>query len=237
MVSLLTRVKSDLSLDNKSILFASNFYLEEYDTALDIFLSFEHELLEKSPENTPFVLCLAIDIAIAKFEDLLAKRLRVILLGYENGEAFLAVNTCVRKIKEEPSTQSECVENLYQKYIELDKPIVIAEHLLRFFNVHNEKAEYKIIEVAEAILLTKELDEPCSLKLAEAYLKAGDANKVFATVDKNLEKVNIDPHWHVLKTYALELSGRVGEAVDEIEQALKSSNYSTEYMKIYVSKC
>ncbi|WP_235316666.1 tetratricopeptide repeat protein, partial [Klebsiella quasipneumoniae] len=129
------------------------------------------------------------------------------------------------------------VENLYQKYIELDKPIVIAEHLLRFFNVHNEKAEYKIIEVAEAILLTKELDEPCSLKLAEAYLKAGDANKVFATVDKNLEKVNIDPHWHVLKTYALELSGRVGEAVDEIEQALKSSNYSTEYMKIYVSKC
>ncbi|HHL1316457.1 TPA: DUF4365 domain-containing protein [Klebsiella pneumoniae] len=237
VVSLLTRVKSDLSLDNKSILFASNFYLEEYDTALDIFLSFEHELLEKSPENTPFVLCLAIDIAIAKFEDLLAKRLRVILLGYENGEAFLAVNTCVRKIKEEPSTQSECVENLYQKYIELDKPIVIAEHLLRFFNVHNEKAEYKIIEVAEAILLTKELDEPCSLKLAEAYLKAGDANKVFATVDKNLEKVNIDPHWHVLKTYALELSGRVGEAVDEIEQALKSSNYSTEYMKIYVSKC
>lgn len=73
--------------------------------------------------------------------------------------------------------------------------------------------------------------------MAEAYLKAGDANKVFATVDKNLEKVNIDPHWHVLKTYALELSGRVGEAVDEIEQALKSSNYSTEYMKIYVSKC
>ncbi|MCS5931663.1 hypothetical protein LNQ03_07885 [Klebsiella pneumoniae subsp. pneumoniae] len=61
--------------------------------------------------------------------------------------------------------------------------------------------------------------------------------KYFATVDKNLEKANIDPHWHVLKTYALELSGRVGEAVDEIEQALKSSNYSTEYMKIYVSKC
>lgn len=237
VVSLLTRVKSELSLDDKSIFFASNFYLKEYDTALDIFLNIENELIEKSPENTPFILCLAIEIATAKFEDILADRLRATLLSYENGEAFWAVSSCVRKMIEEPNSQPDCVENLYQKYIELNKPVVIAEHLLRFFNVRNENTEYKIIEVAERILIDKELDESCSLKLAEAYLKTGDSNKVFEIVAKNLEKVNVDPHWHVIKTYALELSGRVGEAVDEIEQALKGSNYSTEHMRIYVNKC
>jgi tetratricopeptide (TPR) repeat protein len=230
-------VKPKLNLVDKSILFSSYFYLEEYDAALEIFLSIENELLEKSPENTPFVLCLAIEVAIAKFEDSLADRLRNTLLGYEDGEAFWAVSTCVRKVREDQGTQSDNIETLYQKYIELDKPIVIAEHLLRFLNVHNEKTEGKIIEVAERILIDKELDEACSLKLAEAYLKSGDANKVFLIVDKNLEKVNVDPHWHVIKTYALELSGRVGEAVDEIEKALKGNNYSTEHMKLYVNKC
>lgn len=237
VVSLLTQLKSNLGLEDKSILLASNYYLHEYDTALDLFLSIEEELLERSPENTPFLICLAIDIAIAKFEDSLAERLRAILLDYENGEAFLAVNTCVRKIKEEPSTKIDCIESLYETYLSLNKPLVIAEHLLRFFDLHNENTEYKIIDVAEKILISKELDEACSLKLAEAYLKAGETDKVFLIVDKNLGKLNIDPHWHVIKTYALELSGRVGEAVDEIEKVLKGPNYSTEHMKIYVNKC
>ncbi|WP_052696641.1 DUF4365 domain-containing protein [Pantoea sp. BL1] len=237
VVLLLSRINTRLSLDDKSILFASNFYLKEYDSALKIFLSIEKELLDKSPENTPFVLCLAIEVAVATFSDSLADRLRTILLTYENGEAFWAVSTCVRSVREEPGTQSDCIDKLYQKYIELDKPLVIAEHLLRFLNVRDENNEGKIIEVAEDILKDKELDEACSLKLAEAYLKSGDTNKVFEVVEKNLEKVNVDPHWHVIKTYALELSGRIGEAVDEIEKALKGNNYSPEYMKLYVNKC
>ena len=237
VVKLLSRVEHELKLEDRAIFFASNFYLEEYDTALKIFLSIEDELLEKKPENTPFVLCLAIEVAIAKFEDSLADRLKSILLSFENGEAFWAVSTCVRGVREKPDNQSSCLEKLYQSYIDLGKPLVIAEHLLRFLNIRNEKAEDKIIEVAERILIEKELDENCSLKLAEAYLKTGNATKVFLIVDKNLQKIKTDPHWHVIKTYALELSGRAGEAVDEIEQTLKGDGYSIEHMKLYVNKC
>ncbi|HGN9373791.1 TPA: DUF4365 domain-containing protein [Citrobacter pasteurii] len=237
VVKLLSRVEHELKLEDRAIFFASNFYLEEYDTALKIFLSIEDELLEEKPENTPFVLCLAIEVAIAKFEDSLADRLKSTLLSFENGEAYWAVSTCVRAVREKSDNQSSCLEKLYQNYIDLGKPLVIAEHLLRFLDIRNEKAEDKIIEVAEKILIEKELDENCSLKLAEAYLKIGDATKVFSIVDKNLQKINNDPHWHVIKTYALELSGRAGEAVDEIEQTLKGDSYSIEHMKLYVNKC
>jgi len=237
VVQLLSQIEHELKLEERAIFFASNFYLEEYDTALDVFLSIEHELLEKKPENTPFVLCLAIELAIAKFEDSLAERLKSTLLSFENGEAFFAVSTCVRVVREKPDNQSECIETLYQSYHKLGKPLVIAEHLLRFLNVRNENAETKIIDVAERILIEKELDESCSLKLAEAYLKSGAASKVFLVADKNLQKIKTDPHWHVIKTYALELSGRTGEALDEIERALKANNYSTEHMKLYVNKC
>ncbi|MEN4705932.1 DUF4365 domain-containing protein [Pantoea agglomerans] len=237
VVSLLSRIEHALKLEEKAIYFASNVYLEEYDIALNVFLDIENELLEKTPENTPFVLCLAIEVAIAKFEDSLADRLKTILLNFENGEAFWAVSTCVREVRVEPGAKSECLEKLYHKYIDLGKPIVIADHLMRFLNVSNEKSEDKIIEVAEEILTHKELDEVCSLKLAEAYLKRGDTGQVFSIVDKNLKKINTDPHWHVIKTYALEQSGRVGEALDEIEKALEGNNYSTDYMRLYVSKC
>jgi hypothetical protein len=237
VIGLLSAIEEDQDLDDKSLLFSANVYLNNYEVALDVFLNIETELLDKHPENTPFILCLAIEVALANFDDILADRLKFILMGFESGEAFLAVSTCVRDIREKKGSISECLEILYQRYIELEKPMVIAEHLLRFLNVREDQAEYKIIETSERILLDKELDESCSIKLAEAYLKLKDVDKVLAVVDKNLEKIKTDPHWHVIKTYAFQLSGKIGEALNEIEQTLKSKDYSTEHLKLYVNMC
>lgn len=236
-IDLLTRIDSSLDASERGMLVLSNYSLGRYSIALRILKDNCDTLLRDSPWNAAFVFSVGAEVARESLEDELAENYERIAATFDTGAAFVELSRFMRLCNAEPENRKFHVDNLYKTYIDLGKPLVIAEHLFKFLNPTNEISATQIIEVADQLILSYELREQENFRLAEALITASQFDAAIALANKYIEREFYDPHWRLVKAVCLEKIGRPGLAYDEIKASLNKNRFSNDYLKQYVHIC
>ncbi|MFV5372882.1 DUF4365 domain-containing protein [Acinetobacter pittii] len=226
---------NNLDINECGMKIFSYYNIRKSKQCLDLIEQYESILLELLVENTPAIFCIGIEIAEATFQKKLAEKYKNIVKTLPNGEAFLAIQDFVSASNRDKSRSNEFVQDLYQTYLNLEKPFVIAEQLLAYLDPHNNTTAHQLIELAEHVLSVRELSNNRYLDLAQAFFtieRWEDAEKL---AEKNISKGIAVSRWKLVKAAALQNQGKVGIAYKIIEEVIKSEDIGKEEQEFFIS--
>ena len=217
-----------LDTDECSIKILSYYYLGKSKQCLELIGLYESILLDSPRENTPAIFCTGIEIAEATFQKALVERYENIVKSLPNGEAFIAIQKFVSESNLDKTRGKEFAQDLYQTYLKLDKPFVIAEQLLTYLDPKNEQTANQIIELAEHVLSVRELSRNRYLDLAQAFFTTERWQEAESLAEKNIAKGVTISRWKLVQAAALQNQGKVGIAYRTIENVIKSEDIGRE---------
>jgi len=223
--------------DDIVILFFSYYRQGKSNEAVELLKENESFLLNSKNRQIPSIFCIAADIAHEQIDLELEERYKCIVKQYDSGEALLAIQHFVTSCNAEPSRKNEFSQELYQTYLKLERPVIIAEQLYRYLDAYEQAPATQIIELGEQILSERELTKSDYLHLAQAFLTTKrwlDAQKI---AEKNIKKDIDVSQWKLILAAALNHQGKVGVAFDAIKDALKANNVTREFQQFYVNFC
>ncbi len=236
-ISLLERIKPNLDAEDCSVLILANYHLKRNRVVSELLDEYETKLLKDLPKNAAFIFCIAIQIAQESFDTENVDKYTEIVKQLEDGEALLAISTFIRNSNETPVERNLYVIDLFEEYIALDRPTVIAEQLFRCLNPIELDSAKKIIELSDNLLSAHELLEEDYFRLAQAYMTCEEWDKVVSMTKQRIVKGNHDPYWEIIQTVCLQNQGKPGLAYDVIKNSLKGNRYSDDHLKHYVNLC
>jgi len=210
-------------------------HLNKSRQCLSLIEKYESILLNSSRENIPAIFCIGAEIADAMFNKDLAIRYEEIVKSFPDGEAFIAIQDFVKKSNEDRSRHKEFIQDLYQKYIDLGKPLVIAEQLIRYLDPRESMAANQLIELAEIVLERRELSKNRYLDLAQAFITTerwADAEKLAI---KNIAKGVAVSKWKLVQAAALQNQGKVGVAYKTFEEVIKSEDIGKQEKDFFIN--
>lgn len=210
-------------------------HLKESRQCLALIEKYESILLNSSRENIPAIFCIGAEIADAMLDKDLAIRYTEIVKSFPDGESFLAIQDFVKKSNEDNSKHKEFAQDLYQKYIDLDKPLVIAEQLIRYLDPRDNMTANQLIELAETVLEKRELSENRYLDLAQAFITTerwADAERLAI---KNIAKGVAISKWKLVQAAALQNQGKVGVAYKTFEEVIKSKDIGKQEKDFFIN--
>jgi len=236
-IELLKSVEFNRDGDDCGLLMLSHYHLGKTRLALDVLKKNEKLLLKDQPQNLAFIFCIGSEIAENLMEEELSGRYIKIVEGFDNGKVVLAISAFIKGVNNDPDNKNTHGEKLFSEYIRLDRPIEVAEQLLRFFNP-NLKEEAKIIcDLAERILSSHELFEKDYFRLAQAHITNNNYESALFITEKHIEKGVYDPYWSVIQTLCYQRLGRVGLAHDVIKRAVQENPFSIDHRHYYANIC
>ncbi|MRT39274.1 DUF4365 domain-containing protein, partial [Acinetobacter sp. RIT698] len=224
-----------LDTDECSIKILSYYYLGKSKQCLELIGLYESILLDSPRENTPAIFCTGIEIAEATFQKALVERYENIVKSLPNGEAFIAIQKFVSESNLDKTRGKEFAQDLYQTYLKLDKPFVIAEQLLTYLDPKNEQTANQIIELAEHVLSVRELSRNRYLDLAQAFFTTERWQEAESLAEKNIAKGVTISRWKLVQAAALQNQGKVGIAYRTIENVIKSEDIGREEQDFFIS--
>ena len=210
-------------------------HLNKVRQSLSLIEKYESILLNSSRENIPAIFCIGAEIADAMLNKDLATRYEAIVKSFPDGEAFIAIQDFVKKSNEDRSRHKEFTQDLYQKYIGLGKPLVIAEQLIRYLDPREIMAANQLIELAEIVLERRELSENRYLDLAQAFITTerwADAERLAI---KNIAKGVAVSKWKLVQAAALQNQGKVGVAYKTFEEVIKSEDIGKQEKDFFIN--
>lgn len=225
----------DLDVDECGIKILSYYYLGKPKPCLDSIEKYESILLDNIKDNTALIFCIGIEVADDIFRTELVEKYSKIVGALPNGEVFFAINKFVMQSKIDNSQNFELVQDLYQTYLKLDKPLVIAEQLVYSLDPHNNIMAQQLIELSQHMLSITEFSNNRSLILAQAFFtieRWEDAEKL---AEKNIAKGIAVPRWKLVQSIALKNQGKVGAAYTIIKDVIKSENIDREEQEFFIS--
>ena len=234
-IELLSRVKSKIGLYERGMLILCNYYLKRFHIALRLIEDNYDALTEDEPENTALIFCIGAELARHSLDDKLEEKYINVLSRLDKGHAFLALSNFMDNCKKNPENQEEYVNQLYGKYIEYDKPVIIAEHIIRFLNPRISKSALLMIEISQQLMAMYELKEMEYFKLAEAYINTTNFDEAIKIAEQHIERGNFHPHWNLVKASCLQNKGKPGLAHQQIVESLEQNRNSIDYLKQYVN--
>lgn len=239
LVELLEKIPTLLSVEDKGLLFASYYYIGRNDLALNIFKDIEEELLNSKIQNAPFLFCTAAEVAKSLYETELAEKYREIVISRYSGEAILAVSDFVETVRIDGYVDIDNkLDGLYKTYHRLNKPIIIAENLLSYLNESSLRQAEMIVELSSDVRNYHELDEPTFIKLVKSHINLNQPTDALKVIDEYTSTGKVlDEIWKLLKAVALQNTGKLGLAYDEIKDTLQNKNVSNLNLELYVSLC
>lgn len=179
-------------------------------------------------------LCVAIQAASETVDNKSYRLFRDSLEKLPNGPALLALIQFMLDGQNKPEDRERLANQLYDEYVRLDRPVVIATQLFRFFDGKTQDGSRKVIEMAEKILESSDLSPGDYLHLCQAYITNRQWQNVIEIADRiqgrNFESVE----WTIVKSVALEQSGRVADALDVLEEYVVHRQYSGGYLEHFV---
>lgn len=196
---------------------------------------YENILLSSSRENITAIFCIGAEIADSMFDKILSARYEEIVKSLPDGEAFIAIQDFVNKSNQDKSRHKEFTQNLYQKYIDLDKPLVIAVQLIKYLNPWDSMTANQLIELAENILETRELSKNRYLDLAQAFITTerwADAERL---AEKNIAKGVAASKWKLVQAAALQNQGKVGVAYQIIADVIKLEDIGKQEKDFFIN--
>ncbi len=224
-----------LDADECGIKILSYYHLGKSKQCLDLIEEHEKILLDAPRENTPAIFCIGIEIAEATFQQSLVERYSNIVKKLENGEAFSAIQKFVSASNMDKSRSKEFAQDLYQTYVRLEKPFVIAEQLLPYLDSHNSVTAHQIIELAEHILSVRELSKNRYLDLAQAFFTTERWEEAEKLAEKNIAKGVAVSRWKLVQAAALQNQGKVGVAYKTIEDVIKKEDIDRNEQEFFIS--
>ncbi|NNP76165.1 hypothetical protein A7P54_06990 [Acinetobacter sp. Ac_3412] len=238
-VDLLEELESlgDLDADECGIKILSYSYLGHYKQCLDFIHKYEDILISSGKDNIPAIFCNGIEIAEAMLKMDLVDKYREIVKKLPEGEAFLAIQKFVMESNNDKSRRYEFTQDLYQTYLKLGKPLVIAEQLLPYLNPHETQSAHQIIELAEQILNVRELRKSRYLDLAQAFFTTGRWKEAEVLAEKNINKGIAISKWKLVMAGALKNQGKVGNAYNIIREAIQEDSAEQLNQKFYIDLC
>ena len=234
VIELLEKLES-LDGDECSMHILSCYNLNKSKLCLSLIQKYESILLSSSRENVPAIFCIGAEIADSMFDKNLASQYEKIVKSLPDGEAFIAIQDFVNKSNRDKSRHNEFTQNLYQKYIDLDKPLVIAVQLIRYLNPRDSMTANQLIELAENILETRELSKNRYLDLAQAFITTerwADAERL---AEKNIAKGIAISKWKLVQAAALQNQGRVGVAYQIIADVIKLEDIGKQEKDFFIN--
>ncbi|MDC4709897.1 DUF4365 domain-containing protein [Acinetobacter baumannii] len=226
-----------LDADECGIKILSYSYLEQYKQCLDSINKYESILINSGKDNIPVIFCNGIEIAEAMFNKDLVEKYENIVKKLPEGEAFLAIQKFVTASNNDRNRRNEFAQDLYKTYLELGKPLVIAEQLLPYLDPHEFGTAQQIIELAEQILNVRELRKKRYLDLAQAFLTTGRWKDAEKLAEKNINKGIAISKWKLVQALALKKQGKVGMAYNIMREAIKEDDTDQLNQKIYINLC
>lgn len=210
-------------------------HLNKSRQCLSLIEKYESILLNSSRENIPAIFCIGAAIADAMFNKDLATRYEEIVKSFPDGEAFIAIQDFVKKSNEDRSRHKEFTQDLYQKYIDLGKPLVIAEQLIRYLDPQEPMAANQLIELAETVLERREFSGKRYLDLAQAFITTerwADAERLAI---KNIDKGLAVSKWRLVQAAALQNQGKIGVAYKTFEEVIKSEDIGKQEKDFFIN--
>ncbi|SSO99774.1 Uncharacterised protein [Acinetobacter baumannii] len=226
---------NNLDVDESGIKILSYYHLGKSKQCLELIGKYEHTLLANPRENTSAIFCIGIEIAEATFQKSLAEKYKKIVKTLANGEAFMAIQNFVSASNMNKSRSNEFAQDLYQTYLKLGKPFVIAEQLLSYLDPHNNETAHQVIELAEKVLSVREIRKNSYLDLAQAFFTTERWEEAEKLAEKNIAKGIAVSKWKLVQAAALQNQGKVGIAYKTIEEVINSEDIGREEQEFFIS--
>jgi len=233
-IELLDKLEN-LDADECGIKIHSYYYLGKSKQCLELIGLYESVLLDSPRENTPAIFCTGIEIAEATFQKVLVERYENIVKSLPNGEAFISIQKFVSKSNLDKTRGEEFAQDLYQTYLKLGKPFVIAEQLLPYLDPHNSATANQIIELAEHVLSVRELSRNRYLDLAQAFFTTERWQEAETLAEKNIAKGVAISRWKLVQAAALQNQGKIGIAYRTIQDVIKSEDIGKKEQEFFIS--
>lgn len=212
----------------------ANYYLPDYQEVVRLARENIDLLCIEGLYQGDIALCVAMQAASEIIDNKSYVLFRESLEMLPNGPALLAVIQFMLDGQNRPEDRDRLANRLYEEYVRLDKPAIIASQLFRFFDGKSQEGSEKVIELAEKILETSDLSPSEYLHLCQAYITDGQWQNVIKIADRiqgrNFESVE----WTIVKSVALEQSGRVSDALNVLEDYVAQRQYSDGYLEHFV---
>lgn len=236
-LDLLKRIPEDLNTSDMGVIIFANYHLRRFREALSLLKKHEEEIVQNAPENLSLLLCIGAELAREDQDEILYDKYLNIVKELKDGEAMIAVNTFILKARQAPANSEELKKELYESYIKLDKPLIIAQNLLSFLEPRDVKNSERIIELAEEILKTYHISEDEYFSLSNAYIILKRFDKSLEIATSQITKEVYNPQWHIIKAISLQGIGKIGLAYEDIKSSLEHNRFSNDHLKQYVHLC
>ncbi|MGJ8674598.1 MAG: DUF4365 domain-containing protein [Pseudoalteromonas sp.] len=236
-IKLLDRAVLELDGDDYGLLILSHHHLGKHRLALDILLEGESKILEDMPQNVALVFCLGAEMAESLMDEVLAKRFRLLVEEFDNGCAVLAISSFIRNVNNNPDNREYYCDQLYSEFVNLNKPVEIAEQLFSILNPNDEDQAERLCELSDCILSSHELFEKDYFRLAQAYITTNQVEAALALSEKHINKGIFDPYWNITQAICYQKLGRIGVAYDAIKKAIHENQFSLDHHQYYANLC
>ncbi|MDU0355765.1 hypothetical protein RS130_19435 [Paraglaciecola aquimarina] len=213
----------------------SYYNLGKNSKVLELIDQHEEILLDSSTKDIQMIFCVAAEIAKELLNPVLSERYETIAKSFHDGEALVAIRKFVSSGNANPARKKELTQELYNTFIKLDKPNVIAEQLFRYLDAYEVESAKQLIELGEQLLTTRELTKSDYIHLAQAFMTTSKWSEANDLADKNISK-NIEvTKWSLIKAAALQNLGKVGAAYNAIKTTIINDDVGKEQQLFYIN--
>lgn len=235
-LGLLEQLKQ-LDAEEKAMLILCLFKEGRHQEALDFLALHEQEIISTCGNSAIQLFIMASGIASELLKTNLAEKYQKIVEEMPDAEAALALQKFIRSSHLNQNHSNEYLKELYQTYLALHKPKILAEQLIIFIQPESQETALEYIDVAEKILESQELSNQKYLGLCQALFIVKNWPRTIQIAEKNIKKgLSIDK-WNLIKIGAQFNLGLIGLASNQIHQMLNNQNLDDEDKKFYIELC
>jgi len=207
----------------------------EIDTYVITMDKYQDILLEGKPQKFEFLFCLAAQSAYETLDEDKENQFLQCIDDFENGEDIRAVYDYIKLCNISPENRKVYSEELYHKYVKLKKSFIIAEQLFNYLDVNNTDESIWVCELAETILLNRELYPEENTSYAYALLNNKKWDELLKLCNIVAEHFKLDNLWLLFKSSALDGLGLCAEALKTLDQAILDEKIAFSCAENYVN--
>jgi len=235
-LGLLEQLK-ELDADEKAMLIICLFKEGRHQEALDFLGLHEQEIISTCGNSAIQLFIMASGIASELLNTNLAEKYQKIVEEMPDAEAALALQRFIRLSHLNQNHSNEYLKELYQTYLTLHKPKILAEQLIIFIQPESQETALAYIDVAEKILEYQELSNHKYLGLCQALFIVKNWPRTIQIAKKNIKKGVSIGKWNLIKIGAQFNLGLIGLASNQIHQMLNNQKLDDEDKKFYIELC
>lgn len=193
------------------------------------------ELIKEKPTNYDTVVVIAAESAneLLMFNE--RDRFLKELQSFPDSKALMAVYNFIVQANQKSLKKSEAVEKLYEVYEKGHKHYQILVQLFDNLNPYKEDTSQKIIEIADDIILYRDLLDSEYIILCQAKATVQDWQGVLEISRRAQIRFSTNPRFKAFEALALDEIGETGKSIELLEEIAKGEKHDPVAFEIYIN--